>query len=137
MHLWNVGELGDDLDPRLDAYLDGWQKFLLETGAEVIYSEARVYSVKMNFAGTLDSIINIRMANRLCDIKTGEAVPRTVGPQTAAYNEAWHEMTGQRRMRRMCVQLKPNGYNVIHLNDPNDWNIYKAALTLHRWNTGD
>ncbi len=73
----------------------------------------------------------------MIDIKTGSGVPKTVGPQTAAYNEAWHAMTGQPRMQRSCVHLMPNSYSVKPLREPDDWDIFKAALLLHKWKQGN
>jgi hypothetical protein len=138
VHLHNIGQLDESsLDETVAAYLEGWIKFLDDTGAVPIYSEYRVYSARFNYAGTLDNILELGKSQRLYDVKTGATVPKTVGPQTAAYNHAHKEMTGKRLMRRYCVHLRPHEYNVIALDDPRDWDIFKAALTMHRWDTGE
>ena len=58
-------------------------------------------------------------------------MPRTVGPQTAAYNAALGL-----RMPRYCCLLGPGTYKLNELKDPRDFDIFKAALTLYRWRTG-
>lgn len=132
--LYDTGNLDrDSLDPALEAHLVVWEAFLEDTGAKVIYSEAKVYSRKHGYAGTLDKIVSWKGRNRIIDIKTGAAVPKTVGPQVQAYNRAWNEMTGQRRMPCYCCHLRPDRYTLHQLKDPRDWDIFKAALTLHRW----
>lgn len=137
-HLFNMDNLDrSSLTPLVAQYLNGWEQFLEESGAQVVYSEVKVVHPEMLYAGTLDTICRVKKTNRIYDIKTGSAVPKTVGPQLAAYNEAWHAMTGQKRMRRYCVHLMPDGYNVVPLDRPEDWDIFKAALLLHRWKQGE
>jgi len=122
------------LDPVLEPYVRAWAKFLEDVGAVVIESERRVYSARHGFAGTLDTVLAWGRSNRLVDTKSTAAVPKTVGPQTAAYGEAYAEETGRRLRDRYCVHLKPDGsYTLTPLKDPNDWQIFKAALVLHRW----
>lgn len=135
VHLFNEERLElATLDPVLQAYLLGWQRFLDETGAVVIHSEQRLLSRNNGFAGTLDSIVHWGKSRRLVDVKTATAHPRTVGPQTAAYAEAWKEVHGETIRERYSVLLTPDGrYNLKKCDDPRDWNIFRAALTLHRW----
>lgn len=137
VHLYNMGTLNyATLDGYLVPYIRGWEKFLDEAGAEVIVSEKQVYSKKLNYAGILDTIVNFRdrTSDALVDVKTGTSVPQTVGPQTAAYAHAYKEMIGTTKlMRRYCVHLKHDGYALHRLNDPQDWDVFKAALLLHQW----
>ena len=139
--LFNRDELDEDdlaeCSPLVWEHLQGWKLFLEYSGAVVVESELRVVSAKHGYAGTLDSICALQKTNRIYDIKTGAAVPKTVGPQVAAYNQAYREMTGRRLMKRYCVHLKANAYSVHPLQNPRDWDIFKAALTLHRWQTGE
>jgi hypothetical protein len=135
-HLWNIGQLDydalscDEDNQALKAYVDGWIKFCEESGYTIIQSEVMIYHEKLRYAGTLDNIGCFPKSKRnvLIDIKTGSSIPHTVGPQTAAYNEAIGE-----RLQRHCCQLIPGGYKLIPLRDPNDFSIFKAALTLHNW----
>lgn len=134
-HLFNEERLDwASLHPELVPYVKAWERFLEDTGAVVLGSEERVVSRRHGFAGTLDSRLAWGRSTRLVDIKSTSGVPRTVGPQTAAYAEAHAEATGERLRDRYCVHLKPDGKYTVHkLEDPRDWEIFKAALVLHRW----
>jgi hypothetical protein len=120
------------------AYLVGWEMFLDESGFVVTASEERVYHPRLGYAGCLDVIGNFpkHASPALVDVKTSVAVPRTVGPQTAAYVEAYAASKSRRRLRRYCVHIGPSKYNLVPLTDPRDFDIFKAALTLHKWQTG-
>jgi hypothetical protein len=136
-HLFNLGMLDrESLTESVEAYLQGWENFLNDSGQAVVYTEVQVYSPSMGYAGTLDQICTDGNGNDLYDIKTGSSVPKTVGPQTEAYRQAWQEMTGQRLKKRYCVHLDPRfkrKYNLVPLNDPRDWERFKAALIIHNW----
>jgi hypothetical protein len=138
--LFDKGVLDEPaLDPHLAPYLAGWKLFLRDTGAEVLESEMRVGHPKLRYAGTLDKIIRWtkRKQSRLAqiDIKSG-AVPRTVGPQTAAYEQAALHNAIRAPIDRYVLQLKPDAtYRLTKLDDPTDWSIFLSALNLHRWRT--
>ncbi|HZO11964.1 MAG TPA: hypothetical protein VFB62_01860, partial [Polyangiaceae bacterium] len=90
--LFDKGVLDEPaLDPHLAPYLAAWKIFLRDTGAVVDASEVRVAHEKLRYAGTLDKAMHWKKRGRVrsvqLDIKSGE-VPRTVGPQTAAYAQA-------------------------------------------------
>ncbi len=127
------------LTPAVESYLMGWCRFLEESGFVVTASEERVYHPKMGYAGTLDSMGNFPKHKEiaLVDVKTGLTMPKSVGPQTAAYGEAWAVANKKRRPRRYCCLLGPGTYNLVALTDPRDFDVFKAALTIHRWNTGE
>lgn len=136
VHLYNMGTLNyATLDGYLVPYIRGWEKFLDDAGATVLHSETRIYSKRLNYAGIVDTIccFNDRETDALVDVKTGTSVPKTVGPQTAGYAHAYKEMNGGRLLRRYCVHLKQDHYSLHRLNDPQDWDIFKAALLLHQW----
>jgi hypothetical protein len=111
--LFDKGVLDEPaLDPHLAPYLAGWKLFLRETGAEVLASEVRVGHPKLRYAGTLDKFVRWTPRGRheiaQIDLKSGQ-VPRTVGPQTAAYNEAAIRsgaITGA--VSRYVLQLRPD-----------------------------
>ncbi len=138
--LYNKDELdSSSLTPAVESYLAGWCRFLIESGFVVTSSEERVYHPKMGYAGTLDSmgVFLKRKEIALVDVKTGLTMPKSVGPQTAAYAEAWALSNKKRRPRRYCCLLGPGTYKLVALTDPRDFDIFKAALTIHRWNTGE
>lgn len=130
-HLLNVGALDmAALDPALAPYVVAWEKFLTDTGAKVIASEMRVAHARLRYAGTLDTICLIKGYRELVDIKSTAAIPRTAGPQTAAYAEAINEP----RIRRRVVQLRKDGtYRSQPLTDRTDWNLFLSALNIHQW----
>ena len=137
IHADNIGELDDStLTPDVLACVNSWRELLDDLRASPIYSELRVYSRSLDYAGTLDTIVALKGTKepRLFDVKTGSTVPKTVGPQTAAYNEAFKEMMQRGRgMRRYCAHIQTDKYRLIPLKDPRDWDVFKAALTVHRW----
>lgn len=134
-HLWDLGQLDEEaLDPELEPYLRGWKKFLKDTGAEVIESERQVIHRRLKYCGTLDKTIKLAAKHHLVDIKSGALVPRTVGPQTAAYREAYLHDELSLSPVRYCVHLRPDGdYRRHTLKDPADLNIFVSALNIHYW----
>jgi hypothetical protein len=134
-HLHDRGELDEaTLDQALVPYLDGWKRFLDDSGAIVILSEYRVASRKHGFAGTFDKLLFWGKSERLADIKSGSVLPKTVGPQTAGYVEGYAEETGQRIRDRYCIHLPGDGkYKSHKLTDARDWSIFKSCLNVHNW----
>jgi len=130
-HLWNQGVLDEEqLDPALLPYLTAWRKFLDDVTGVVVGSEVRVVNRQLRYAGTLDSLVRIKGVHELVDIKATAAIPRTVGPQTAAYAHA----LGEPRIKRRVVQLRGDGtYRTERLTDSSDWNLFLSALNVHNW----
>lgn len=123
----------DDCDEDIRPYLRRFQNFLAESGFVVQLSEARVYSTKLGYAGTLDLYGDLPKRKRsLIDIKSG-SVPRSAGPQTAAYARALRESYGLETRYRYALLLRPEGYKLVPLADPNDDNVFLAAITMHNW----
>lgn len=134
MHLHNLGALDmDALDPALVPYVTAWAQFLKATGSTVIASERRVASESLGCAGTLDSVVFWGKTERIVDIKSG-GVPRTVGPQTAAYETLHREEVGGVKRLRHCIQLRGDGtWKNVSLKDPADYSIFMSALNIHHW----
>jgi hypothetical protein len=133
-HLHNVGDLDwDSLDPRLALYVRGYINFLTDSGMQVVHSEKRVGSVMYQYCGTLDLFGFLQRGRALIDLKSTAALPRIVGPQTAAYNQALYETTGDKATRRYCLHLKPEGYKLVEQTNPQDFNVFLCALGVHRW----
>ena len=122
----------DGLDPALQPYLRGWQRFKAESGFVLTAIETPVYSKRYGYAGTPDRRCTVRGADGLLDIKTG-AVPISVGPQTAGYAIAITEMEATGRLNRYCVSLAPDEYRLIPLKDPRDFNLFLSCKNIHDW----
>jgi hypothetical protein len=119
-----------ELDPALVPYLNGWKRFLEETRCTVISSEQQVYHAELAYAGTLDRRIFWKRSAWLLDLKSG-AVPRSAGPQTAAYREALPK--DERPRHRAVLQLLPNNYRFIEQTNPADWSIFLSCLNITRF----
>lgn len=127
--LFDRGELDEEnLDPLLRPYLDAYKLFLSETGFVVTHSEALVYNARQRYAGRLDKRGTWKCSTWLLDLKSG-LVPRTVGPQTSAYQQACEE----KPKRRLCLQLMRNRYKLHRCEDSADWSIFLSALNLHNF----
>lgn len=126
--------------PELAPWFEGYRNWLADSGATILSSESRVGSPKYGYAGTLDAVAEIRGRLVLIDRKATAAIPPTVGPQTAAYLQAYQETypgkaTGQ-RFARYCLHLNPSharGYKFAPLNDPADWSVFVSCLNVKKW----
>lgn len=131
-HLHNVGALDEStLDAALVPYLNGWKQFCSDMEVRVIASEQQVTHQRLRYAGTLDvrAVVRRKYVD-LIDIKATAVIPRTVGPQTAAYAAALDEA----RIGRRVVQLKSDGtYRTRVLNDRADWNVFLSAFNIFTW----
>lgn len=139
-HLYNLGTLDwDSMDDVLASYVRGYVRFLTDSGFVVIASEERVASVKIQYAGTLDlrGVMPGKRPRRIiADIKSTATLPRTVGPQTAAYDAAYCEASGEKQHERYCLHLKPDGYTWAPLKDGRrvqDFTLFLSALNIHRF----
>ncbi len=141
-HYHNTGELEwTTLDDRLASYIRGYLKFLADTSFVVLASEERVASVKCGYAGTLDLRGMLRGRGKnprraLIDIKSTATLPRTVGPQTAGYSNAYTEMTSEKVDDRYCLHLGPDEYKLVKLTDGRgvqDFTVFVSALNIHRF----
>lgn len=141
--LYDRGELGapEDQPEVLQGYIRAWVKFRDDTGFEPQNIEARVFSEKYRYAGTLDRAgffarLKHVKTDALCllDIKATASVMPGVGPQTAAYKQAYEEMHRKQIKRRFAVQLKPDGqYCLEELYRASDLSVYLSAMTLYAW----
>ena len=128
--LFDKGELDlDSLDANLLPYLNAYKTFLSETGFVVTHSEQRVYNARYKYAGTLDKRGTWKNTTWVLDLKSG-AVPRSVGPQVAAYQMACEE----KPRKRLCLQLMRNRYKLHRCEDPADWPIFLSCRNIHQFN---
>lgn len=125
----NRGKLCEATLPAgLRPYLKQWRLFLQESGFIVTASETRVYNRIHRYAGTAD-VGSMQGTSWVLDVKTG-SMPRTVGPQTAAYQHA----LDPRPRRRLCLVLNPDRYQLHELKDLSDFSLFQSCLNVWRFN---
>lgn len=131
--LHNKGELDEAaLDPALAPYLAQWKACIDECGLTIENSELRVVHPAGSYAGTIDVVGRINGKTFIADIKTGSAMPASVGPQTAAYRDAMKDF--DRNALRYCIHLMPDSYRLIRLTDKTDIHIFQSCLNIWRFN---
>jgi hypothetical protein len=122
------------LDPQLVGYVEAAKKFLEENEIKVLVSEYRMADEGLKVAGTLDVIGVFKRNTCVFDWKSTETMPRTAGPQTAAYDHLYRRNLGGRPMKRYGVQLFAEGkYKLYPYDDPRDWTWFVSALNLWHW----
>ncbi len=126
------------LDARLVPYVGAYSQFLLESRALVLASELRVHHPKLGYAGTLDRKVlfpdragHYKRLPSVLDLKSASVVPRSVGPQTAAYREADRASGNQVDDIRYCLHLRADGtYRLHRLEGPTDFVIFQSCLNV-------
>lgn len=138
MYLW--GTLDEEsLDDDYKPYLDAFKLFLSETNFVPEHTEERVYHKTLMYAGTMDlgGILPGRAPKRaLIDIKTTFKLMATVGPQTAAYQEAWNSTHDKPEQypHRYGLQLKKDGkYKLLPYTNTADMNVFRSCLVVHNF----
>lgn len=145
-------DLRDDLDVEslsegLLPYYESWRNFLATSGFTAVLSEQRVYSARYGYAGTLDLFGILNGEAVLIDAKRTAQVPRTAGPQTAAYETALREslpdvitrhndLTTPARdlIRRFALHLRADGtWRLVPFTDRSDLRVFLAQVTTHHW----
>lgn len=124
----NRGELDEQaLEGELPLYLNQWRTFLNESGFVVTASELRVYHKTLRYAGTCDTLIG-HGSSWVLDIKSG-AMPRSVGAQLAAYQQA----LDPRPRRRLCLVLGPDNYRLHECKSLADFSLFQSCLNIWRF----
>lgn len=142
-------DLRDDLDPDtlsdgLQVYYTAWQNFRQLSGFRMVLSEQRVYSARYGYCGTLDLAgwLNGRFA--IIDAKRTAQVPRTAGPQTAAYSLALCEQQpdlfeqpgSNPDADRFALHLRADGtWRLVPFTNKSDLRVFLACKTLNDWST--
>lgn len=123
-------------------YFDMWRHFILTSGFRVIASELRVHSPRYGYAGTLDLIGELNGRLALVDAKRTASVPRSAGPQTAAYEQAAREsypaMIGEGvTVDRFALHLSPSGWRLVPFRDRADLRVFLSCLTVLNWRNAE
>ncbi len=126
----------ETLDPKLAPYLAAWQKFLADSRVVIVSSESFVHHPALGYAGQRDRRVlfpESKLPHTL-DIKTSALMPRTVGPQTAAYRECDLHRGLESSPVRYCVHLKADAtYRLHRLTDRADFSIFVSCLNIWRF----
>jgi hypothetical protein len=130
------------LDPVLVPYVSAAKKMIEELEIKVLVSEYRMADEGLRVAGTLDIIGIMKRNTCLFDWKSSAAMPRTAGPQTAAYDHLYRRNLGGRPMKRYGVLLTAEGtYKLYPFEDSRDFTWFTSALNIWHWravaNLGD
>ena len=141
-----AGTLDEDaLDDSLRPYLASWRQFRAQSGFVPVLSEARVHSRRYGFAGTLDLFGVMNDSPTLIDAKRTAQVPRSAGPQTAAYQIALRESRPEAiadaielgvvgmNIMRFALHLTPGRWQLVPFRNPNDQRVFLSALTIHNY----
>lgn len=133
-------ELDDDgeleaCDAVLLPYLQAWQKFRADTGAQVIANERRMVHLSLRYAGTIDRLAVIDGERWLLDIKTSAGPHPSYGVQLAGYAELLAANDGPGTVqRRASVHLfNDASYKLAEFKNPNDAAAFRACLAIHNW----
>lgn len=129
----DVDSLGDELQP----YYTAWKSFQTLSGFECELSEQRVYSKRYGYAGTLDLAGRLNGRHAIIDAKRTAAVPRTVGPQTAAYQEALAETRGDipwREADRYALHFTSDAkWRLVPFREKRDLRVFLSCQTILEW----
>ena len=125
----------ESVDHRITGRIKAFQRFIQETGYEVLWSEESLFSKRYQFAGTLDLVVFDGAADHiLIDIKPPSAEP-IVDLQLAGYSLLFDERGTQKTKRAACVCLKDNGYYSMKWVDNLvlSKRVFLACLTVSNW----
>lgn len=135
--LYLLGDLDEtSLDEEIAPYYYQFRRFLRESGFRPAKSELRVWSGRYGYAGTLDLAGELGKKQVLIDLKTPIQMPRSTGPQTAAYEAAYREIEDinpRKRIHRYGLKLRPEKYDLVPFTNDDDMGVFLALLTVHRW----
>jgi hypothetical protein len=131
----DAGELVEaSVDPALQGYVDAYRRFLRECPVgPVVCNEAMFADETLGYAGTIDRVRTVGPHLAVIDFKTG-AAQRWHRVQLAAYAELAKRATQHAVIRRFGLYLRADGsYTFTAYTDRTDWDVFKACLTVARF----
>lgn len=132
-----MGVLDEDtVDFEVAPYLEGFRKFLDDTGFVVIHTEMRLYNRLLDYCGTADVIGLLNGEPGVLDIKTPEQISRpAVGAQLAAYKAAFNTMHRSNPLSgRWALRVSNRGtYKLDRFYGAEDLARFAACLTAYRF----
>lgn len=135
------GDLDDDtLDEQLRGGVDGWRKFMADTGARIEFAEQMLCDPDLRIAGRLDYIVTMpdprqpgRTVRVLLDVK--RALYPCAAIQLAAYVDLATALYDHPvYFRRAALVLPGDGSYVLHhFTDHLDRATWQAAVRILHW----
>lgn len=132
----------ESVAPEYMPYLTAFKKFLTENHFEPLYVEERVWHKTLKYAGTLDLAGHLRIGKArnpkmaLIDIKSTFRMMASVGPQTAAYQEAFnsHRDKADHFKERFGLRLTAAGtYQLLPCSDSHDFTVFRSCLNIYHF----
>lgn len=129
----NEGTLDDEsVSDAVRPYLQSWRLLRAVKKVEILAAELMVAHPMHRYAGTLDLKVQMDGARWIVDLKSCVSLWPSVGPQTAAYMAA-HGDTQVSRRAAVLLQADGSIGRFVELNNPNDWPVFLAALSIWRF----
>lgn len=139
VHLDMLGTLDrKSLHPVIAPIFEQWLRFRDAShtmGIKFTGSELRTFHAGLGYAGTLDLEGTIFDAPLITDTKSGSVVSKVARLQTAAYAiaRASHRAIDCRLYRRAVLQLRPDKWRFVEMNERSDFDAFQFALGLHHF----
>jgi hypothetical protein len=119
------------------AAVDAGVKWAEQHNVQFLDMERPVYSRKHKFSGRMDGKALVDNVLTLVDFKTGNGVYDESWLQTAGYNIAFEEETGEQIEQRLVIRLgKLDGHFYSQIQPRKtlkpDWNGFLGAMKLHK-----
>ena len=122
------------LAPAVLARVNGWRRFLKDSGYRPILAEGTIISTRWGFIGHLDGAGWIGPERTLLDLKCVATLdPDIVSYQLGGYDLAWVEQRPTEPFKRyLALQLLPDDYRVHDLTArmPQARQVFQAALIV-------
>lgn len=140
LYVWDMLD-ESDVPPEYQPYIDGFKLFLKETGFEAELVEHRVFHKTLKYAGTLDLAGSLpchrqKSKRAVIDIKSTFRMMESVGPQTAAYADAYASDKPKELhfQERYGLRLTADGkYELKPMKDIGDMTVFRSCLNLYNY----
>ncbi len=134
--------LDNDLDegtlsPALIAVLMRFKEWEKVFSPKIELAETMLYSERYGFAGTMDCVCTIGRDHWIVDWKSGGY--STAGPQLAAYEKLYQELSGSRTpLKRAVLHLPKDGspFKWVPQTSREDWKFFEARLYQNNYLKG-
>jgi hypothetical protein len=133
------GDLDEETLPEwMHPVLAQWEKFVVDTGFEIINSETQVYNPSYGYAGTFDLYGRMRDGDALIDVKRSFLAGPVIGLQLAGYHAAMVDSLKNIGVKfgsvnRYALKLNEIGpYRLEPFADKKDFGDFITALAFHK-----